>query len=212
METFTLILEIIYYLSAPAIAIIAIIGLKQISVTKENRKINSKRESIKLASDQCKFYMDVVVKDMNKIDSYVDKNKIEIFNREKVKIENGVISSPILTEKNTTETEKLELIREDIASVINSLETFSIPFTCKVANDIVAYRAVGKDFVEFVKDYMPIFILNFIKGYHKNTLELFIKWENFYEKEKIMNELKKINKKIKDKGTVVFDSKTIGSD
>ncbi len=56
MELFKEILNILYLLSGPFIAIFTYYALQQIKVAKESININSTRDSLKLTAEQVKYY------------------------------------------------------------------------------------------------------------------------------------------------------------
>lgn len=67
------VLEIFYFLSCIGLFVIGIIMLKQLTISKEATKLNAKRESLKLANDQIKFYLTEVVKLQDILDNEIKK-------------------------------------------------------------------------------------------------------------------------------------------
>lgn len=99
MEQAKDILEIIYFMSGPIIAIFAFMALHQIKITKqqlENDKnilrINSKRESIKLATEQCNIYVKEIIPDINILDKSIKTMNIDFYQKSKANITQEEIS------------------------------------------------------------------------------------------------------------------------
>ncbi|MFZ1010299.1 MAG: hypothetical protein WAN65_25905 [Candidatus Sulfotelmatobacter sp.] len=62
------ILELLYFASGIAIAVFAFLGLRQVKlgleqlqITKEIARTNAKRESVKFASDQCRYFAETAM-------------------------------------------------------------------------------------------------------------------------------------------------------
>lgn len=154
------IVENLYLISGPVIAIFGFFIFRQIQLAKEQLKIardqlseakkqlaiNSTRDSIKLAAEQVKFYMDTIVSYSNESNDKLDELKIKrIIIKTTRFIKDDIFNSPNFQEKinylNSPEIIVLDL------KTMNSLETFSTFFIQRVADEKVAFQAVGKSFV-----------------------------------------------------------------
>lgn len=196
MELTKDILEIIYYLTAgPLLVYIAIKGLKQIKVAKQNSRTNNKREAFKSAAEQCGVFADKIVP----LAKGLKDEKLSFF-------ENFDVS---FTDKGFKIKPKGEISEEDIESInkstylidlTNSLEGFAVYFISGVAAEKVGYITTGKSYCEIVKMLMPVIGLEFKKGHYKNLMLLFFEWNNRIDKEKLELEKREIERKLNGKG------------
>ncbi|MDD2698821.1 MAG: hypothetical protein PHF17_08485 [Arcobacteraceae bacterium] len=207
--------EMAYFITGgPVLATIAAVGLYQLNLMKEQIKsdreifkINSIRESIKLANEQCNIYLTTIIQKADNLDSLLEKKKMNyVFEKNHIPytIEKDKIKFENLNEK----LKKLAVIINDkevakeILSLLNSIESFSNNFTSKVADDDTAYKAVGKTFTDTVERYISLVVLpeNSAKTkYYKNIIELFLLWKNRQEQENLEKELQEDIKNLKEK-------------
>src|SRR3989339_202313 len=86
METLRSVFELVYFASGPILALLAIWGLKQITITKNNAQMSAKREAFRLSAEQCSKFMETIIPKMNAYDEisktikwdWIDKAKVEI--------------------------------------------------------------------------------------------------------------------------------------
>lgn len=195
MELTKNILEIIYYLTAgPFLVCIAIKGLKQIKVAKENSRANNKREAFKSAAVQCGVYADKIVP----LTQGLQNEKLTFFDKFDVSFtEKGFKIKPKgeITEKEIEKLNKSSYLTD----LTNALEGFSVYFISGVAAEKVRYITTGKGYCKVVKMLMPVIGLEFKKGHYKNIMLLFFEWNNRLEKEKLELEKREIEKKLNNK-------------
>jgi hypothetical protein len=87
------ILEIVYFITAgPILLIIVSLGLWQLKIAKDNARMTAKRESYKLAADQCSYYMSQIIPLQNKLNEAIAKNNVTFFKKAIVQIEGNAIS------------------------------------------------------------------------------------------------------------------------
>ena len=79
---------------------------------------------------------------------------------------------------------------------MNSLEGFAIYFESRVASEQIGFVTTGKAYCGIVTELMPLIIDEFSDGYYKNTLALFMTWNNRLTKEKLEFERKEIERKL----------------
>lgn len=60
MEQIRLAMELLYYTCAPVLVVIGLIGLQQLRISKEARRISARRESLSLAADRCAHYTNYI--------------------------------------------------------------------------------------------------------------------------------------------------------
>ena len=203
MEILTNILELIYFLSGPAILVVAIIGLKQITISKENRQISSTREAYKLAADQCRIYVSEIIPLMNNLDKKIKAENIDYFEKSKVIIKNNRISvEPYIADGSL---KKVDICLSELNDVWNHLETFSLFFASGIASEKVGFMSVGHTFVNNVKKILPFFIRVSNEGEYQPIYTLFGIWHSRIEKEKLIRQKSEIEKKLKGNSEIILD-------
>ncbi|MFD2697809.1 hypothetical protein ACFSQ0_07375 [Mesonia sediminis] len=209
METTLQVLEIINYIATIILVIVAIIGLQQLKISKETRKITSKREAFKIAAEQCNFYLEKIIPEINKLNKVIEKKELDFFSKSQVNIDGEKISVVPYTENDSIE-RLIDKGIDEVMTVSNLLESFSLYFVSGVASEEVGFNTVGNTFVYSVKNYLPFYISMSNSGAYKHTLSLFVNWNNKIELEKLNKEKDKIEKKLKGSKTVTI--KTIGTE
>lgn len=210
------IIENIFYLCAPLAFIIALLGLYQIKVAKDSIKINSRRNSMAFSFQISEDY---IPKMIESCDSLVDKlTALNIdyrtFQYEKIRDFRNL-------EEEHFDKEQFKLLKEnysnldtDFHSLIEKLESFSLPFICGLADEELGYNIDSLKFVEFFQICSPFFHFNRLELnddnlIYKNSSELYLQWLNRTEKDKLEQKMQKLAqehkrkkvKKIKSVGT-----------
>lgn len=197
MQTLKDILEILYLISGPVIAVFAFLGLRQIKEArnqvdeaKKGRILHSKREAFKIASEKCEYYMEKIIPLFDELDKNIQENKIDFFERTKVTIINNEIKT-FPEFKNKEEMSKVISLK--VGDILNPLESFSLFFINGVADEKIGYLTIGHTYCYSVKRYLPIILpLSSNKKYYKNIIQLFLIWYSRIEKERLENEKNKI--------------------
>ena len=212
MEILKNILEILYLLSGPALAIAAFYGLKQVRIaagqieeTKKARVLTSKREAYTVAGEQCKYYVKTIIPLLNQIDKIIDDKNIEYFEKSEVTIKGNEIKVKPYTKDNALD-KVFEECLEDVTTVLNYLEGFSVFFTAGIAADNVGFNTLGRTYVESVKQFLPIILSLGDDGSYEQIKTLFITWNSRIEKEALLKEKDQVEEKIKKQRTITIDS------
>lgn len=137
-------LEIIYFISGPAVAVIAFLALGQIRVAKEQLeaqrqtlRISSKRDALRLTADQMSEYSSKIVPLLNALDKKIKDEQITYFSKFKVEVcSDSIKVSPLNADVDVKETFK---IANEIVAASNALEAFSSYFVSGVADEKMAY-------------------------------------------------------------------------
>lgn len=205
MEISMITLQYISYLSEIGLFVVSIIGLKQLTLTREIAKINAKRESVKLANDQISFYLTKIIDLQNALNVEIERNNISIYKKTHFTIKNNGVSIKVDTNEYEIrkEIEKLDKIISYRLDVLNSMEIFASFFTSKVADEEIAFKAVGRTYCNTVEELMFDIARHVPEGYHQDILDLFLIWNSrmqkrklFIEKEGIESELNKIKSNV----------------
>lgn len=196
MESLKIIIDIINSISTVLLVIVAIIGLQQLTISKETRKINSKREAFKLAAEQTHLFAEKIIPEIDVLNKKIQENELNFFLKSKVNFNDTEISvTPYIKDYSV---KKMDEIAPNLSAVLNSLESFSLFFVSGVAAENTAYDSCAHSFVSTIKKLMPfIIIVTNKEGGYKNILKLFVTWRNRLEADKLIIEKLKINEKLK---------------
>jgi len=156
------ILELLYFVSAIAIAIFAFLGLRQITIgieqlkiTKEIAKTNAKRESVKFASDQCRYLAEECLRLRTEFGTEYSKSGFKFLQQGQPPfvIQNGEITSHSFD---------LKALREELPHCnsavlyLNSLEAFAIPFAAGLADEDIGFSEAARPFCQGAAEMMPV--------------------------------------------------------
>jgi hypothetical protein len=193
------IVENLSLLSGPILTIFAIVGVFQLFQTKKALIITSKRDAANLAAQQIKDYSERIIPLLSEYDFALLSDKIP-----SIKIEIGEFNEEYLKEKlgekkiNEISLERIKYIVYQ-CDALNSLEAFSTYFTKGVADEQIAYSAIGRTFCYSVENYF-FEISNHRKESdptYQNIIELYKLWSERLKKDRLTLEQKEILKKIK---------------
>jgi len=209
-------LELIYFISGPAVAVIAFFALGQIRIAKEQLeaqrqtlRISSKRDALRLTADQISEYSSKVIPLLNALDKKIKDEQITYFSKFKVEVcADSIKVSPLNTDADIKETIK---VASEIASASNALEAFSSYFVSGVADEKMAYLSLGTTFCNSVRNLAPLLVqLNANNRRSPAMLNLFTIWSCRLESEALNKQKKEIEDKLKNNGSVTI--KTVGAD
>lgn len=181
---FSPIFELLYFISGLVIAVAAIYALKQIPLLKKTLRIQSKRDALKITSEQCNIYMSEIIPMQNIFLKAIKENKVTYFEGWDVKLENNELK---VSRKTPPNMERFPSIIETL-DVFNKMESFSSFFTSNVADEVIAYHTVGTTFLNFTKGTLPWVISCREDGYFKNLTNLYIHWESRRVNEQLMKQ------------------------
>ncbi len=193
-------LELLYFVTGgPVLAFVALIALRQINVTKQVAKTSSTREAYKIAAEQVKIFCDEVIPAINEITEIIKQKPISSLNSTNVVYEN---KSMRLNLGKISEADKKLLVENSLAisNVLNRIDNFSLFFTSGVASEAVAYTSVGKVYVDFVEDNLPIIAFLNDENHFKNLVDLYQIWHSRREGEGLESEKAKIQKRLSELG------------
>jgi hypothetical protein len=147
------IIENIYFLSAPILLIVAIIGLAQIWVAKYTLKISSKREAALFSFDLCEKYMASTDEIYQTILENLSELKIDYRKIEKTRLDNFTDTEirSLLSEQYDLISNNYENLKGAFINLLNELERYSLPFISKIADEQIAYDNECINFIHKVK-------------------------------------------------------------
>jgi len=197
------ILELLYFASGIVIAVAAVRALTQIAVTKQIAKKNSRRESVKLAAELCKYFAESVVSARHKAVEEYKKGGftcLEVLvprGQEPFVIKDGEITDPYFNLKQLGE--ELPYFNSAIM-YLNTMEAFAIPFVAGVADEDIGYTETAIAFCLGAKHYMPvIFMLRVVNaGRFESIVKLYETWNKRVAAERSAPALKAMQELAKD--------------
>jgi hypothetical protein len=197
METLRKILELIYFVTGgPFLALFAFFALKQITVAKQVSKTASLRDAYRLAAEQCHCYATEIVPKLNELDRAVKENDVTFLDNTKVTISQHRVD--VERSPGNVDVDKLVAIGPAFMEAINRLETFSLFFTSRVADEQIAFSSVGETFVSSVKRLLPLLAISAKNGNHQNALKLFLLWNHRLEKQKLDRQKSSIEARLRE--------------
>lgn len=176
------------------LVIIAAIGLRQLTIARENAQMNAKRESFRLAAEQRAYYSHHVIPLLNKLDAAIRAKGITFFSNASVEVrgEEVKINSPM----TPADAKALLTIAPELTEAYNALEAFGLYFTSGVADEQVAFSAVGTTYCYSVRKLLPDLVrmaTDKKAKYMNHVLELFFLWNSRFEAETLQAEKRRID-------------------
>jgi hypothetical protein len=194
--------ELIYYITAgPILTIIVGFGIRQIFVAEKAIKVNSRRDAYRLSSEQIKYYMEIIIPNINDYNKYIKDIGIEdIEELSTVDLNsNGITVSCKIAKKTFDDMFSQNL---PILKVLNSMEVFATPLCTGLASEEMIYKSLAKTYTNSVRDMLP-FIVVAGDGYFPNTMKLFAIWYKRREAERLSDERSKIEDQINTAGNTI---------
>lgn len=215
---FRSILEIVYFLSGPSLVYVAYKALKQIEIAKDHLAVAKKdiliraeRESANLAAKQCEFLINEIIPLVNEIDEIIRSNNYPNIKIDKMLIKEftkaELLSLPKETLKEIIKMQKALLKENDCAllgkiqNVVNKLEAFSTYFVNGIADEAIAFNAVGKQFCSFCIDYYYVIAIvrnKESKNHYCELVRLYEIWANSLNQIEYELEVRQLAKNMED--------------
>ena len=200
------ILELLYYCSGVALALLGAIGLRQLSLAKQNIRIitevaktAAKRDAFRLAAEQCSNYYDRIIPLLNELNAWIDKEGLDdTVTGWDIEIDAGIKIRPksLQIKEKYLSTIKSRGVRE--LAAINALEGMALLFTSGVAAEGVAFSSMGVSFCHSVRRLLPTLLMVADEGYFKHILTLFILWHKRIERQNLKEDRNKTDARLRE--------------
>lgn len=191
-------LEILYFLSGIGITVAAFIGLRQITVTRQIARTNARRESINLASAQCRYFAEMCVPALVKFLTEYNKTGATFLQQNaQFQVNKGQLTT------NNFDIKKFNAdapkINQVYIAYLNTMETFAIPFAAGVADEKLGYEETVFAFLEGSQVAIPgVYALRTSgKAKFASLIRLFELWNNRLVAEAMAPHLKPLQDIIK---------------
>ncbi len=189
------------HIATVGLLIVAAIGLKQLSISKKAANATAKRDSIKAANEQIRYFGETIIPLVNKMDTYIAKNNITLLDESSFEIKDDRIEVA-LRPNGAQGAKQFNMIGEHVLAIINNLEILSTVFVSGLADEKVAFKTIGKAYCSITEKCMPIIatITEHDKHYYQNSIELYRCWNDRIEKSSLQEQKKEIENELSRKG------------
>ncbi|EMY3479061.1 hypothetical protein AAIP31_002303 [Flavobacterium psychrophilum] len=187
--------ENIYLISGPILAILGFAAILQLRLTKKAMIMSSKRQAAELATKQINVYCKQIIPLQDKFTDKKREQNIERIVPENLKkftiqeLESNV-NHEIIKKKTKEFVDNID----DILAILNAFESFAIYFTKGVADEEIAFSSIGRTYCFSVETFS--FDLSIIRkddeicGF-ENVIKLYQMWNAKLKSDKISRELTK---------------------
>lgn len=196
-------LEVFYFASQVIVMFLVAFGLRQlqltkrqIEITKEIFKTQSKRAAVEAAVVEGRRFADTLIQDKLALDKHCEENSISYFEDVALSISDDGFS---INTKNVKESdlEKLSNATELINRILNGLESYALFFLSGVADENIAFHSNAKAYLELCGHMFKLFpILSVAEDDAEPIKALYFMWHKKYEAQKLKVEQQKIEKKL----------------
>jgi hypothetical protein len=190
------VLEALYFLAGIGVFIAACYAVKQVRLASEQLKLtkdiataNSRRESVKLASEHCRYYADEVVPAHEALVKKYNEQHCTFLNP--VAIQPGAPPAPAFIINNgdfaqvnydmrRITPEEWGKVSVEVVRLSNKMESFSIPFAAGVADDAIGFQETAPAFINALSFVIPaVYYLRQTQGArYPSILRLFNIWHD----------------------------------
>jgi hypothetical protein len=192
-------IENLYLLSGPIIAILATVGIFQLRLTKKAMILSSRRNAAQLATKQIEIYNNTIVPLQNKYFQISKANNIP-----QVSIKIGEFNYEYLLEKlGSKKVREYITVRSKLnfpdKEVKYAMEAFSTYFINSVADEKIAFFSIGYSFCFWVEDHYFDIAWSLHKGekyYFQNLISLYNLWSARIKKQDLSHKKEMIMKEI----------------
>ena len=157
-QTLKNVIEILYYLSAPALVVIAAIGLYQLYLTKRDIRLRSQREAATLATAEARHFNTRIIELSNQASSTALAHQVKLYEGEVGDFSPDSVNDATWGSFWGGAPYQPEAVQAlgIFHSLLNELEAFALYFTKGVADEEIAFGAVGRYFCVLVQQYYPV--------------------------------------------------------
>jgi hypothetical protein len=176
------ILETVYFLSSLGIVTGVWVAVRQLRLTRKIADTNVKRESAKLAADQCRYLADVVVPAFEKFTKKYNTAGLTFLSKRLqagqplIQLTNGEFANP--NHDPAALVKEWAIVQLELIEYLNAIEYFAMPFSAGVADEKVAFPVAALPFIAGVNTgVIGLYQLRTMgAGRYESTLKLYTVW------------------------------------
>lgn len=191
-ESARAVLELVYFVSAPVLAVLAGVGLRQIKVARDTAKMHARREALSIAAQQCDHYLTDIIPLQNRLDDAIEAKGITYLEAAKVSVDHEGVRVNFNWPPDFLD--QVQRIMPDLMPVLNSMEAFSVFFVSGAADEQVAFSSVGVPFCDSTRPLLPDIVPYLEAGYFRNLFKLFMIWNTRIESDKLLQQRDELEK------------------
>ncbi len=170
-------LEVIYFISSPALLIVSIVALRQINVTVSSIEITSKRDATKLAAEQCKQFFECMVPYSDELYNFEKKIGLKTYGSvTNIKDIKGSFSCTVNISQKVID--NLDELFPYLEKTLNAFEAFSMYLNSGVVEEELVFGSVGYTFCITIERLFPVIIYLSDDKYLKNIIKLYNHWNS----------------------------------
>ncbi len=195
LATFRTWLELAYFVSGIAVAILAAFGLRQLQLAKQQLETSkeifrtqSRRSAAEAAVVECRRFADTVIQDSLRLDKFIEDNSIAFFNKAKLeRTEDGVKID--LSAVDQDDVKKLSGAHPQINGFLNGLEAHALYFLSGVADEEIAFKVNAKTYVEMAETAFKLFAITGVGKEDAGPIKaLYFRWSRRLEAKQLKAE------------------------
>ena len=175
-------IEYVYLLtSGPGLLIAAIIGLRSLRISKQSVELTDRRERLTATTRQIEQFATVIAPKIDVLEEYVTQHKVVFFEAWEVHLTPEGVAV-----ERTQDIETMDDFIKAIPTflpVLNALSAWSAYFTTNVADEAVAYKTLGPDFIHAAGILVPAILALGKEKAHRDLLDLYEMWRSRLEHE-----------------------------
>ncbi len=176
------ILEGLYFLSSIGIVVGVWVAVRQLRLTRKIADTNVKRESAKLAADQCRYLADTLFPAFEKFTKKYSTAGLAFLSKKLqaaqplIQLTNGEFTNP--NHDPAALQKEWGLINVELVEYLNACEYFALPFAAGVADEKVAFPVAALPFITAVNTgIIGLYQLRAMgAGRYESTLKLYAVW------------------------------------
>ena len=176
------ILEGLYFLSSIGVVVGVWVAVRQLRLTRKIADTNVKRESAKLAADQCRYLADTLLPAFQKFTAKYNTAGYTFLSKKLqaaqplIRLTNGEFANP--NHDPVALQNEWGLINVELIEYLNSCEYFALPFAAGVADEKVAFPVAALPFITAVNTgIIGLYQLRTMgAGRYESTLKLYAVW------------------------------------
>ena len=176
------VLEYIYFVTAgPGLLLAAVVGLRSLRLSKQSMELTERRARLTATTRQIEQFAREIAPMVDTFEGYVETNNVQFFKKWNVHLS----SEGVAVERTEEITDVTDLVSSIpvFLPVLNALSAWAAYFSTGVADEEVAYKTLGADFIHAAEHFVPaILVLNKQKA-HSDLLDLYELWRGRFEQE-----------------------------
>lgn len=178
-------LELVYFISGPLLVLVALVGLRQIVVTRAIARDSSRREACRLTMELQSFYCNVIMPRYDKLNALSKNAHLALFEKSHMKRRGADIDVRFDVPEQAME--DLKANYTDIVVVLNDLNSLANHFIFQIADAELGFFTLASPFCQSVEWIYPaLLLIRRSTGGYQAIVDLYVLWSTQLEQLRIM--------------------------